>query len=939
MIFYIILIRLCTYRHSPRGILLFRREIRHLKKTSSPFASSSALWIVAVLLTTKTNKSGNLSYPISTVDDSASYQNACVLQCQSDSGTTADNKIFQVSGKSNYENVQFSEQIDPYLYEVESAMDTTRTLQDTSDTTLENFFSRPVKVAEEEWSTSTSQSFDIDPWSLYFDNPRVANRLTNFNLLKCNLKVKVVINGNGFQYGRMLVNYLPYEDYDPLSSNASLVREDLIQASQQPHIFLDPTTSLGGEMKLPFFLHTNYLSIPYSNWSQMGKMYFRTLNQLKHANGATDVVTISVFAWAEDVSMSVLTSLDQNTLTPQSGETEEANKTGMISGPATSIAKFAAYLTGVPYIAPFALATEIGANAVAAMAKIFGYSRPNITKTAEPYRPTQISSLALTTVPDNAQKLTVDDKQELTIDPRIAGIGAADPLNLREIAKRESYLTTFGWNIGTAPDSILWNSRVDPVTWAEQGTPKAFHFPACAYAALPFQYWKGTMKFRFQIVCSTFHKGRLKIVWDPNFIANNNYLGFSEYNTNYLKIVDIAEETDFTIECGMGQEVSYLEHHNPGRDSVNELYSTSRYTSFDTGNGVLGVFVVNELTTPNSIVDNSIEINVFVSMGDDFEVAVPSNQFAEFIVKPTLTQSGASAPEARVPTELKLEPQSGEIVPEAQNTIEPSAPQQEESCIVGLPPADDSQLNKVFFGESITSFRPMLKRYALWNSIPKISPDPTAISGRFAAFPYFRGSVPAAVDLTASGDSYNYCNTLLLHWVTLGFSGRRGSIRYKMIPRGAQDRGDYISVQRSPLKQNTNEYHYESQDMDDYSSIKEARRAAVQRMRLFGGGTVPWSRNPMPANLGLALTTNQVNGALEFEMPYYSPFRFTPGKRIALTGEMLFEAAWDWRVLFAGNGGSTKTAAIDVYAAAGEDFQTYFFTGMPRMYFEPVPPA
>lgn len=873
-----------------------------------------------------TNTSGNLTYPIRTnFTDSPSYSNELVLQCQSDSGTTDDNKIFQVSGKSNYENVQFSEQIDPYIYEVESTMDTTRTLQDTGDTTLENFFSRPVKVAEEEWSTSTSKSFDIDPWSLYFNNPRVANRLTNFNLLKCNLKVKVVINGNGFQYGRMLVSYLPMEQFDQLSSNAALVREDLIQASQQPHIFLDPTTSLGGELKLPFFQHKNYLSVPLSDWSEMGELSFRTLNQLKHANGATDVVTISVFAWAEDVSMSVLTSVDQDTLLPQAGETEEANKTGMISGPATSVAKFAAYLTGVPYIAPFALATEIGANAVSAMAKIFGYSRPAITKAPEPYRPTQISSLALTTTPDNAQKLTVDDKQELTIDPRISGIGPVDPLNIREIAKRESYLTTFAWNIGTAPDTLLWNGRVDPATWAEQGTPRAYHFPACAFAALPFQYWKGTMKFRFQIVCSTFHKGRLKIVWDPNFIADNTYLGFSEYNTNYLKIVDIADETDFTIECGMGQDTSFIEHHNPGVDSVTEMYSTSRFTSFDTGNGVLGIFVVNELTTPNSIVDNSIEINVFVSMGDDFEVAVPSNQFANFVLRP---QSGV------------LEPQSGELVPEAQNTEEPSAPQQEQSCIVGLPPADDAQLNKVFFGESISSFRPMLKRYALWNTIPKASNSPRAISGRFSAFPYFRGNVTGAVDVTDGGDPYNYCNTLLLHWVTMGYSGRRGSIRYKLIPRGYQDRGDYIAVQRSPFKRLSDEYFYESQPIDTFAgSTKDARLSVVQRMRLAGGGTVPWSRNPMPANLGLALTTNQVNGALEFEMPYYSPYRFTPGKSSDLTGQMDFEAAWDWRAIFSGNDSVSASACLDVYASAGEDFQTYFFTGMPRMYHEPVPPA
>jgi hypothetical protein len=141
-------------------------------------------------------------------------------------------------------------------------MDPTRSLQDSDDARLENFFSRPIKIAEEEWATSTTLGFDIDPWSLYWENPRVANRIANFHLLKCNLKIKVVINGNGFQYGRALVSYLPFDVYDTLTTNASLIREDLVQASQQPRIFLDPTTSQGGEMKLPMFNYYNYLSIP-----------------------------------------------------------------------------------------------------------------------------------------------------------------------------------------------------------------------------------------------------------------------------------------------------------------------------------------------------------------------------------------------------------------------------------------------------------------------------------------------------------------------------------------------------------------------------------------------------------------------------------------------------------------------------------------------------
>ena len=460
------------------------------------------------------------------------------------SGVTHDVNIRLRANEMRNQNITFSDEDYSYMYDIDGRVDPTRRLQDTDDASLENFFSRPIKISEEEWGTGTTLSYSVDPWELYWQNKRVINRISNYKLLRATMHVKVVINGNGFQYGRLMVSYQPQERWDTLSGVSGLIREDLVQLSQMPHIFLDPTTSTGGSMKLPFFHYENYLDIVGTEWSRFGKLHIRTLNELKHANGASDKVTVSIFAWAEDVSFNVLTSNSPDQLTPQSGvEIDEGNKHGVISGPATKVAKAAGMLENVPYIGPFASATSMAAGLTSDVAKVFGYCRPPVTKNPEPYRPTPMSSLAVTNVPDTAQKLTVDDKQELTIDPRISGIGAVDVMNIKEIARRESYLTNFSWTVNTDPDTLLWNARVDPCIWAESGSaPTAFHFPACAFAALPFKYWTGTMKFRFQVVSSHFHKGRLRISYDPEFLANTD-----EYNVNYSEIVDISEKTDFTI--------------------------------------------------------------------------------------------------------------------------------------------------------------------------------------------------------------------------------------------------------------------------------------------------------------------------------------------------------------------------------------------------------
>lgn len=841
--------------------------------------------------------------------------------------------ISQASESQKKQNMRFSDNMASYENAYEAVMDATRSDTDMGDATLENFFSRPIKIASYEWGTSTTLAEDLNPWQAYFENPRVINRIVNYNLLRCNLRVKVVINGNGFQYGRALVSYLPMQPTDNLSSNAALIRQDLIQASQQPKIFLDPTTSTGGELLLPFFYYKNNLNIPQSDWRDLGEMYFRSLNTLKHANGAQDQVTISVFAWAEDVTMSVLTSNTPGTLVPQSGvesEIDEVNKTGVISGPATVVAKIAGSLTKVPTIGPFALATHMGATTMARIAKMFGYCRPSVTKDPDIFKPAAVSHLAVTTVSDQMQKLTIDDKQELTIDPGIAGIGGGDQLDIGSIARRESYLTTFAWDIGTSPETLLFNMRVDPCTFANSGTGTlAYHFPATAMAAMPFRYWTGTMKYRFQVVCSAFHKGRLKIVYDPQ------YLSGSEYNVNYMEIVDIADKTDFTIEVANGQEYTLLSHALPGENSESEMFSTTQYTNIaGFGNGVIGVYVVNELTTPNSDVNNDIEVNVFVSAGDDFEVFVPDDHYQTFVAKPL----GAPAL-----NKAKFEAQSGEeIVADSQNTSELNAPEQSISTTIGPMTGNTDNLNKVFAGEAVRSFRCMLKRYMTHGILCKGEPssgepdvdDFTLCRGSFPSFPYLRGSVAGAVHETREAIPYNYCNTVLLHWVTWGFSGWRGSVRWKFLPRGHGDKSNQIimAIQRSDIV--AEPYFTTRGPAPTYFSESQAAEAQVRRVQ----STRALNTGMLSGAQGVAYSHGQINPHLEVEFPFYNFLRFLPGKREDYTGTG-FQSPQPLECMqYNVQMPASETGLVASMCAAGEDFTTYFFTGLPRLYYEGNPP-
>jgi len=849
--------------------------------------------------------------------------------------------IYKNNEQTVHENVKFSDGDAGFSYDLDDYADPTRMMQDSDDADLGNFFNRPLKIEEFNWGLNVVFTDDFNPWALYFNNTRVKNRIANFNLLRCKLHLKFLVNGTPFHYGRIMVGYNPLDSFDETSGFAGLISQDLVQLSQRPHIFINPTTSEGGDMELPFFWHKNYLSIPNEEWDQMGKIFFRTINNLRHANGGDTPVTISVFAWATDVSLSIPTSVEPTTLQPQakdqniaskgsskpkatmkakskpktsmssSDEHKEANKSGMISGPATAIAKAAGALKMIPMLTPYATAAEFAAEKTAAIAKLFGYSRPAVTKDPEPFKPVGNSPLALTTVPDMVNKLTVDDQQALTIDTRIAGVGSEDTLAIKGIAGRECYLTSFFWDTGDNPESLLWNARVNPCLWAESGSgdASAYHFPPCCMVAMPFKYWTGSMKFRFQVVRSAYHKGRIKVVYDPNFFASN------EYNTNYLEVIDISEKDDFTITVGNGQGKTLLEHLDPGLDGESEGYSTNLYTADNKGNGVLGMYVVNKLTTPDELNGGTISINVYISMGDDFEVFVPEHKFMDFTPFPRLDLQSTDSP-----------------IPPSEDTEQGNAPLADsEDCEIGPTLQYEDMINRVWTGEAIHSLRPLLRRYFLWTAIGNADSSDTVLYGRFPSFPLYRGYDPNGVFETndAPPFKYNFVNTGLVHWVTLAHQGWRGGLRYKFLQRGQFDYAT-LYLQRDTIGSGPN-WVLTSTGPANHSNAGRIAADVVKDNSFSGNDTTAgflgWQ--------GQVYQNDKINPGLEFESPFYHDYRFYPGKTLDYTSSGSKIEGFDWRIF----SDTSSSAVYDVHCACAEDFQVFFWTGLPRMYREAAPPA
>lgn len=838
-------------------------------------------------------------------------------------------KINEENLESQYQNVHFSDQTPQWDYTVDSMPDSTFNIADTDDADLGNFFSRPIKVQSYSWATGTNLFETFNPWQDFFENPRVLNRITNFNLLRCKLKVRIMLNGNGFHYGRAIASYIPLHNLDEFTKDRSYFIQDVVAASQRPHVYLDPTTSQGGTLTLPFFWYNNALNIPLQQWRDMGKIIIHGMQNLKHANGATDQVTVSVFVWAEEVSLSIPTADEPGALSAQAGEiftpqVRDEYGTGPISRPAGIVAKAAGALTNMPGIGVYARATQMAASAVSGVASMFGYSRPVELAEIQPYKPVLIGNMANTNVPDTSNKLTLDVKQELTVDPRVMGLGSADEMTIKSIAQRESYLTTFAWNVADSSESLLWNTEVSPVLWRGLGNAE-IHMPACCFAALPFKRWRGTMKFRFQIVASTFHKGRLKITYDPSYPLTN------EYNTNYTYIIDLAKERDFTVAVGWGHEQSLINHRSP----VNPNYPPYRErepignSPGNFANGILSVYVVNDLTVPKSNVDNDIEVNVFVSAGDDFEVFDPDSHDIQDLVwfQPQMREIFSS--------------QMAEVADQPMNQPDADFTKREDEPMKGEPSqilaptlSDQDHTSCVYYGDPVTSFRQCLKRYNYHSAIvpSRETADPTMMNLRNSDFPYYRGYAPGAVHetiLPSSGTPYNYCKMTLLNYVTPAFSSRRGGLRWKYFRTGSrhQPETSYMMVARDASSAGGYAQNETSMITLDNTNRFECVRQNEE--------LIPHTWD------GAFVTSTLHNPTVEAEIPYYMNTRFSPAKQADVTSDPFNFRKYHWlSTIWTFH--QTDASAIHCFVSVGEDFNLGLFTGAPvawRVYHDAEPPA
>ncbi len=765
---------------------------------------------------------------------------------------------------------------------------------------LSAFLKRPVNINTYTWELAGEPGYFIEPWYLFLNHPSIKKKIDNYYLIRGNLKLKFVLNASPFYYGAMLISYNPLEQYHKNNSTEGYIPN--IKCSQMPHVYLYPQNSQGGEMDLPFFFHREWLELTSESMVRaMGSLHIRSMAPLANANGASAPITIQIYAWMEDVQLFGPTS----TLSLQSSKDEYGST--IISDTASAVARAAGMLSDVPIIGPFATSTSIISGAIGTVAKLFGYTNVPIIAPPQPMMPKALPNMASTDIGTPIETLALDSKNGLTIDSSSVGIPNQDELMISHLVMKESYIgTLIPWETSDPADALLWNFRVNPSVCAfSAGPPVIVDTTPLFMVSKLFAKWRGDIQFRFKVISSQYHRGRLRFTWDPKGNSSTVDTTTEAYN----RIVDIAEENDITIRIPYIQSTAYLETYE-APTQLNSSSAIDPLENFD--NGVLSVRVLTELTAP--IDTASILIIVYVSGCENLEFMQPVNpnesgRFSRFTLQSSMVPFNSSGSDS-----ISMK-----------NTITPQ------------------NINLLYGGESVKSLRTLLRRPCFSRSVTlNGSTGSTLVSqihrSIFSRYPLEPGYDPNGIHtatgiISGTSKPYNWTGYTYINWIGSCFVGTRGSIMwYVNISNPALV--SQVNLTRNPSKAALSKANYNSA----IASASTNNIALSNFARFTGSG-----------HAGSAITNQRNLSAISAVVPYYSKykFRFMPPST-CVEGTTTDDSNVDLAILdsitapanlLTVNAAAMGSNMFNFYCAIGPDFSFLYYLATPTLYYYPSVPV
>lgn len=503
------------------------------------------------------------------------------------------------------------------------------------------------------------------------------------------------------------------------------------------------------------------------------------------------------------------------------------------------------------------------------------------------------------------------------VNPTLVGSKANDH-NFGKVLKTPSFIGRVPWSPDLAEGTVLYATDVTPLlasTYTIFEQPFIQH-TYLSYASSAFLYYRGGIKFRFQLVKTKFHAGRLAVYFFPGTMAQfvdplaPNPVPKEDYSMSPYAIFDVSQKNEFEITLPYNREMEWLRVHGPKMFKTTgdtdlpivALEDILKPTLHECFLGTLKLVVFQNIVKPCNVPTDAA-INVYIAGADDFELAVPA------VIRPAEMFGELSRAERQADVE-KLEENATRVAQPDTTTAEENvnimqrtdARQDAPLMQYGIKTAKFRPMHH-FVGEKYTNINDLIRRSTM---IGKVVYNLTATERRLYInvpnTPWIRttdidafASVPPKaprIDAWTPNSWLSYFAQLYLMW--------SGSIRYKFINR--TDNKMFQSV-----------YH-----VAGYTYSVDADDEGISAFQTDDLGS------QLPRGMACDMIDHAQNNVMEVEIPFYntnSTCRVPYHSQNTAREPHLFHAG---RVLYTIDPVGDNTEAkgsIIIMQSAGDDFK------------------
>lgn len=728
---------------------------------------------------------------------------------------------------------------------------------------IKSILARPVKVYSVALESATVFPSIKFPDIILQKNKNVVRKLDYFTYFRASVKLRIVFNSTPFISGRYWAWFSPFE------AETNRTWPYLQHVTGFPGVEFDLASNSPVEVKIPYCAPLSHYNL-INTFSNMGVFRIRAISAIASGTSPAPTIYLSIFAWFEDVELTLPTSVPvriPTTFKVEVGnEMEKTVTQGDISGGLNQLS------VGVSaFSTPAARKVSWALKAMAGLASAVGYSKPDDLS----------SNTIVSNVPgrgfthgagiDAGSKLSIMPDNEVAVMPSMFST-AIDEMNVSYVCSKSCiFKTPIEWTEASATDSVLFEFPVSPGVSAKTGS--IIHPTTLAFVSSMFGYWRGGLRYRLAAAKTAFHSGRLRVTFHPGvFDSTISPPDGLVYENAYNWIFDLSTSSEIEF------EIPYVSN-TPFRMVKVDLSSDPSFLSEDFSIGIVTITVLNELRVANESASPTVDMALWISGCSDISFALP---VTKFVPSPSATL-------------FKVE---------VFNDTGPGMAHSEQVSSFAPPIFPKSSMGMcdaemLTCGEKIVSLRQLIKRstpvsYGFSDPYPMVSPsipDGTQFSvpGPFKTLPtiltsldidpgYFGEtmtttettqdvvlpvsvvSAPGVADVIVTAPcrvmtTYPPVNSL--HYVSYLYRFWRGSKSYKVVfePNVSTTSGGNVALtrqDRSPL------YYV--------ATISRTINTNGRLERPTLGVLETSLQGARPSHIGFS----DINGVLEFTVPYYS---------------------------------------------------------------------